>query len=407
MRRQSGMTLIELLVAMVIGLSVTLVVASVLVVGENHKRTTTSTNDADQTGTYAFYTLNRALRGAGSSLIEGSFVNAGLFGCTLHVVNASNGHVLLPRAGAFPAPFAANFLNGVIVNGLSYAPAVTPLAIQAGGSDKPTSDAIVLMSGSGASGGVSRPLYASGNATAASGSLPLQTTQGMFANDLMLVSAPTSTDCFLEEVEAGGVGATTLSVGTAVAPGYYSYTAALQGLAASTSTYVTPIGNAAANNAQFEVFGVGTNNTLYSYDLLQNQGVVQASGGDVSQAIADGVIQMNAIYGVASLTSPALPYVFAHWASPSDAAHGYDIQSVMSSTTTMKTIISVRVAIVVRGEYYDKNPVSPATLTIFNGLVDGNGTALTKVVALPDPHYRYRVFEFTVPLRDMLVLAAG
>jgi type IV pilus assembly protein PilW len=73
----------------------------------------------------------------------------------------------------------------------------------------------------------------------------------------------------------------------------------------------------------------------------------------------------------------------------------------------MKTIISVRVAIVVRGEYYDKNPVSPATLTIFNGLVDGNGTALTKVVALPDPHYRYRVFEFTVPLRDMLVLAAG
>ena len=40
------MTLVELLVALVIGLAVTFVVSTLLVAGENHKRTTTSTNDA-------------------------------------------------------------------------------------------------------------------------------------------------------------------------------------------------------------------------------------------------------------------------------------------------------------------------------------------------------------------------
>ena len=40
------MTLVELLVAMTIGLGITLAVTSVLIASENHKRTTTSTNDA-------------------------------------------------------------------------------------------------------------------------------------------------------------------------------------------------------------------------------------------------------------------------------------------------------------------------------------------------------------------------
>ena len=49
---QLGMTLVELLVAMAIGLGITLAVTSLLIMGENHKRTTTSTNDAEQTGVF-------------------------------------------------------------------------------------------------------------------------------------------------------------------------------------------------------------------------------------------------------------------------------------------------------------------------------------------------------------------
>jgi type IV pilus assembly protein PilW len=69
----------------------------------------------------------------------------------------------------------------------------------------------------------------------------------------------------------------------------------------------------------------------------------------------------------------------------------------------------------VRGEYYDKKTVSPTSLTLFSGLVDGNGNSLQKSVNLnvtnadgtKNQNYRYRVFEFTVPLRDMILLAGG
>ena len=75
-------------------------------------------------------------------------------------------------------------------------------------------------------------------------------------------------------------------------------TTSLATLATSTSTYVTPLGNAVANNIQFMLFGVDTNRTLYSYDLLQNLNWCGGVGADSAQAIADGVVQMNALYGV-------------------------------------------------------------------------------------------------------------
>jgi type IV pilus assembly protein PilW len=176
-------------------------------------------------------------------------------------------------------------------------------------------------------------------------------------------------------------------------------------LAASVSTYVTPLGNAQANNVQFQLFGVGTNNSLYSYDLLQNQLRVQGTGADTSQAIADGVVQLKALYG---LQIPAAPGVLDHWAGPGDA--GYDINTVMTTPATMKSIIAVHVALLVRGEYYDKNVVSPATLTIFSGYTNGpsgTGASFSQNIPVADQHYRYRVFEFTVPLRNMLLLAGS
>jgi len=68
--KQKGMTLVELMVALTIGLGITLAISSVLIASENHKRTTTSTNDAQQTGSYSFYALDKALRGAGSGIAE-------------------------------------------------------------------------------------------------------------------------------------------------------------------------------------------------------------------------------------------------------------------------------------------------------------------------------------------------
>ena len=51
--------------------------------------------------------------------------------------------------------------------------------------------------------------------------------------------------------------------------------------------------------------------------------------------------------------------------------------------------------------------VSPSTITLFSGLKNAANVSLQVPVTLtPDEQqYRYRVFEFTVPLRNMLLLA--
>jgi type IV pilus assembly protein PilW len=158
------------------------------------------------------------------------------------------------------------------------------------------------------------------------------------------------------------------------------------------------------------LFGVDTNRTLFSYDLLQNLNVWGGAGTDSAQAIADGVVQMNAIYGI-DTTGAGIQNA---WAGPGDS--GWDINTVMNSPVKMKQILSVRIAVIVRGEYFDTTrqpdgtpiPVSPPTLTIFNGLASGAGPLQQTInLTATEQQFRYRVFEFTVPLRNMLLLAGA
>ena len=396
--KQQGMTLVELMVAMVIGLGITLAISSVLIASENHKRTTTSTNDAQQTGSYAYYALDKALRGAGSAIAESAFpTDVGVLGCHL------NAGTIFPRTTPFPAPFAG-FLAGV-TNTLNVAPVLIGKNQSLGGSD-----VIMVMSGSGSAGGVSRQITGGGSAISAT----LDNTVGFANSDLVLVSQSGVPDCLMEEVAA--IAPPTLNLGGT----YYTATAtsaSMATLAVSTSSYVTPIGNATANNVQFMLFGVDNNRTLYNYDLLQNLKLVGGAGADSAQAIADGVVQVNALYGI-DTNGDGIQDAWAAPGGPTDP--GWAINTVMTSPALMRQIVSVRVAVVVRGQYYDLNggtaalpiPVSPPTLTIFNGLKNGpNGTGVSLAQVIPlsalDQQYRYRVFEFTVPLRNMLLLAGG
>ncbi len=374
------MTLVELMVAIAIGLAATLAITSLLIAGENHKRTTTSTNDAEQTGSFASYELDQAIRGGGSGFASSAFgANRGVFGCRLNVTS------ILPRTTALPAPFAA-----VTVSDLRVAPVLI-----AKNQSQSGSDVLIIMNGSGAAGGVSRQVTGTGSST----TLILDNSVGFAVNDLALVSQNGVADCLLEQVSA--INGSTLTLGGT----YYTAGAGttLATLASSTATYVTPLGNAVANSVQMTLYGVGANRTLFSYDLLRNLQLQQGSGGDTSQAIADGVDQMHAIYGV-DTNGDGVQDV---WADPGDP--GYDMASVMAAPATMRKILSVRVSLVLRSNYSDKNVVSPATLTLFSGLTNAAGVSLQQSVTLSadDQHYRYRLFEFTVPLRNMILLAGG
>ncbi|WP_418128882.1 PilW family protein [Variovorax sp. 375MFSha3.1] len=371
--RQRGLSLIELLVAMVIGLIVTLAVTSVITVGEGKRRTTTSTNDMDQAGAYAAYLLDRAVRSAGSSLIQSTQpTDRGVFGCKLNAAS------LLP-ASAFPAPFAKNFKSASNLR-------VAPVLIAKNQSDT-GSDVLVVMGGDAVAGGVPRGLTDPGSAT----TLSMDNTVGISIGDLVLVSQNGIADCLLEQVSGTSTKVLTLG-GT-----YYTAgkSTSLETLAGSTSTYVTPLGNPANGNIQFQLFGVGDNRTLYGYDLLQ------AGGTTTAQALADSVIEMHALYGLDTNGDGILDA----WADPGST--GYDIATVMATTATIKQIVAVRIALVMRSASKERDVVSANSLSLFSDAVDASKKSLAQTVKLTgadDTYYRYRVVDFTVPLRNMLLL---
>jgi type IV pilus assembly protein PilW len=387
--RQRGVTLIELMVAVIIGLVVTLAVTSLLIFGESSKRTTTATNDMGQTGAYAAYVLDRAVRAAGSGFTQ-SWSLAGAFGCLLNATLPSTPS--LPRGTAFPAPFATAFLGGASGSANLR---VTPVLIGKSQSDA-GSDVLVVMGGTAASGDVPRLILSSGTS---SNILRLDSTTGLAEGDLGLVSANGTTDCLLEQVHASTAFADT-SANDALPLGSTYYTASgsttsLSTLAASGSAYFTPLGNVNAGNTQFQMFGVGSNNTLYSYDLLMSNGT------DASQAIADGVAELHALYGLDTNSDGVLDT----WVDP--GATGYDIATMMTTPATARQVVAVRIALVLRSANYEKENAngelpSPASLTLFSDL----STSLQQTVSFStsEQHFRHRVVESTIPLRNVLLL---
>lgn len=386
---QRGVTLIELMVAVIIGLVVTLAVTSLLIFSESSKRTTTATNDMGQTGAYAAYVLDRAVRGAGSGFTQ-SWSLAGAFGCRLNATLPGTPN--LPRGTAFPAPFAAAFLGGASGSANLR---VAPVLIGKSQSDA-GSDVLVVMGGTASSGDVPRLILSSGKS---SNILRLDSTTGLAEGDLGLVSASGTTDCLLEQVHASTAFADT-SGNDALPLGGTYYTASgsttsLATLAASGSAYFTPLGNVNAGNTQFQMFGVGSNNTLYSYDLLMSNGT------DASQAIADGVAEMHALYGLDTNADGVLDT----WVDP--GAAGYDIATLMATPAKARQVVAVRIALVLRSANYEKENAngelpSPASLTLFKDLA----TSLQQTISFSasEQHFRHRVVESTIPLRNVLLL---
>ena len=234
---------------------------------------------------------------------------------------------------------------------------VAPLLIAQNQSPDGSSDVLAVMGGSGAAGGVSRAGHRqrqqyggdSGQQRGLCDQRPLSGEPKRHAG----LPARRSRQCQRADAKSRQY--------AAVLHDRHGTTTSLGALSASTASFVTPLGNAAANNLQFELIGVDANHTLYSYDLLQNLSLVQSPGtADAAQAIADGVYQMHAIYGIDTNGDG----IQDTWAGPGDA--NYDINTVMTTPATMRKIIAVRVALVLRGEYYDKNTASPATLTRYS-----------------------------------------
>ena len=155
---QAGLTLVELLVALLIGAFITLAVVGVLGAGETSRRRTLDGGDTLQVGAHAMSQLDRMLRSAGSGYAQSA---SHLFGCRLHAVRSGTQILPRPAGSPLPAPFAA------VSTGSSGVFRLAPALIAAGQTTPDlsgrASDVLILMSGQ--SGQSEMPMGFAGDAS--------------------------------------------------------------------------------------------------------------------------------------------------------------------------------------------------------------------------------------------------
>lgn len=388
-KRHGGFSLIELMVAVGIGLVITLAVFQVLTASEARKRTATGVNDASQSGNYALYTLDRMLRSAGTGYSQGW---ASVGGCR---INAQLPGQTLPRAGALPAPFSA------IPQTLRLAPVV----IFRGASDT-GSDVLMVMSGATGYGEVLTNVPMGGVAAA---QVTMPNTIGYRAGDLVLLAS--GGECLLSQVSAAKppcAGDPAAAPGTACGPvlplggAYYTAAAAhtsLAALAPQSDVTAFSIGNATTNTPQFDLIGVGADSTLFAYNLLLFNGV------DASEPLAEGVRELHAVYGLDTNDDGMLDA----WQLPTGAWAGPALMDgSAASNNLIRQIVAVRVGLVLRSSLIEREiepgvPVAPASLSLFSDLPAANRITVDLTRAGENRNQRHRTVEITVPLRNFLM----
>lgn len=396
--RQAGLTLVELLVALAIGLVVVLAVTTMIVVGRQHERVTTGFNDMTQGGAYAATVIDRALRNAGSGFMQGwnasdgaGVDTNGALGCKLNAQRETT--AVLPRASVLPAPFAG-FLGGASGQAtLGVAPVLIGQGQSASGSD-----ILMVMAGSAGIGGVGREVRANLLGT----QIELDNTLGFQPGDVLLVSASTDTasDCAITQVASDfsafpatatpskllSVGGTyvgdTDKLGAVIGAGF---------AAAARGSFISGMGK--ASDLRLELFGVGTDHVLYRGDLLQT------SGADTPEAVSEGVVALRAVYRVDSnISTSSFATTSLSWQAPTGT---YAPATLLAESPPehLRRIVGVRVSLLLRSSARQPQIAADAEYKLLKDLPGESTVTLSDA----ERHYAHRVVETTIPLRNALM----
>jgi type IV pilus assembly protein PilW len=403
--RLAGFSLIELLVAMAIGLIVTLAITSVLIRGESAKRNSTSVNDLNQSGAYAAYVLDRVIRSAGSGFSQ-SWPTT--YGCLLSV--AQGGTAILPTT----IPTTSTFKR--VTQPFRLAPVIIGKGLadsSAGAGDR--GDVLVVMGGTA---GFSEFEQTVSPGSVSAASMTIQNALGYRTNDLVLLADPAvAGGCMMQQVAPAGpasspsatlpFGGTTNGATTTYYGGSATYVATTSSPVPVTafggSTIALQMGNAANNPPRLELYGVGPNRALMSYDLMR------PSAPDTP--IADGVLEMRALYGISSTATPG--NTVDTWVDATgDYAASVLTNGSAASQKNLRRILAVRVGLILRTSLQERPPryvgdpdgyqlPAGTVLTLFGDL--GGALPQTRTLTTGELNYRYRIVESTIPLRNVLL----
>ncbi len=375
--RSAGFSLVELMVAMIIAVLVMLGISELMANNEGQQRTTTSTNDIDQAGSYAAYSLDKVIRSAGSAFYQ---ANAFTLGCELNA--RSGGSTILPLSSGFSSDFPNVTLTNVHLMPLLILPGQSVASDGSGGTD--TSDVLVVMGGVDGNQPVPTSLLQPPSAAA----LHLVSDVGYASNDLLLISDVANgvnlSGCLLDQVSSVGSGGV-VNLGGTYHAGDSISTRTLSSMSAG--GLVIDLGNE-SNGAPpvFEMLGVGPDTTLDAYDLITQQ----------TTPVINGVFEMHALYGVDPTGSGTI-----QWVAPSG---NYAVSSLDAGTTVaaqlIQTIKAVRIGLILRTQLPEKTAVTPGPIDLFTDL--GSPLSYSRVLSASEQHYRYRTLDLTIPIQNTL-----
>ncbi|TFZ09044.1 PilW family protein [Ramlibacter humi] len=372
---QRGFTLIELMVGLAIGLIATLAVTQVLVSFEGQKRTTVSGSDAQVNGALALDTIGRAMQPAGYGFAAS---NTSL-GC---LINRTYPAAVTTDTSIAASLTAANFENSM--TSATFPAFLVPVVIKAGAGGAPDTIAVL---GSGKRN-YALPLRVTSPGSTAT-SMPLASTMGIDGPLNDSGGTPVSSGDLLVAVIGGNnvcdlFQATAVPSGTTVTRGATN----LWNGAALANTYT---------DGHFVVNLGAPIHRIYDVNngsLRQNSLTISTTDGSPSYSGANemfpGIVNLKAQYG-----------------KDTDNNGSVDTWDNVTPTTNAgwRQVVAVRLAIVARSGQYEKDMVTTACPTW-----EGTGLVVPGVASCMNPgvgdadwkHYRYKVFDTVVPLRNQI-----
>jgi type IV pilus assembly protein PilW len=374
MHRQRGLSIVELLVGMAVGLLAALAIVQAFSASEIGRRATTGQADAQQVGTMTGWRLMRELRLAGNGLANGMNV----WGCRL--LAWRGGSALLPRASAWPAPFAA----------LPASLNVLPVGVLDGGGSNP--DIVMVMSAGNSTGGA--PMALTITSPAQVETLP---SVGFRAGDLLLVSNPGSPggDCQIGQVDSsyvpppsGQAAPTAVPTSAALAAPYNNPN--------GFTTLPQPADYTLVNlgaTPTFALFGVNANDQLVQLDMLERVTL------STPAPIGENVVNLQVLYGIDDGSSGGLANdnVVDAWVAPTGA---WSFASLQADGEAALAIKALRLAIVVRST--ERQGVQgPASMTLFPDLPAD--VQVTLNYTTEQRSFQYQVYDTIVPLPNQRI----
>ncbi len=383
--RQRGLSLIELMIAMVIGLIAILVVTQFAISFQAQKRTTVGTAESIDEGAVALYTLRREIMGAGYGMIDPDLTACRVQAhearpdtpATARDFNFSIYPVLINQgAGSSPDTITVNYSNSPML-------ATATMLIQDFPGDELTN--LKLTSRYGFNPGdviivADSPKHANADPTIAPRDCSMYQVTGL----------PTDADS-VDTVEHRYAMYTNV-VGSNV-PSRFNKAGGLG----------ITVGGVVQAGAKFEanktkVFNIGPNPISNAYTVQNNQLVFTEGLSGTTTVLLDNVITFQAQFGLDARGGSQADLQVTTF---SDAMIDADGNGEVGNSGDWLRVGAVRFAIVMRNRQPEINP--DGTCSVTTTPPAWSWGAVTAASMTADWRcYKYKVFETVVPLRNMM-----